>query len=162
MPVDAAALQAAAANGKAGLAEYRAQQDALQQAKAAAVERLINESRARLGGGISPAAGGSDYIASTLGGTADRQSGYLGAAQNVAGMRQDALGGVPAYLQQHDALVQAEAPWKAAQYTDDQNRNLGYQESQSNLARDFKKRMFTEDMDWQRRKYEAQRNKTPI
>jgi hypothetical protein len=119
MPVDLGALEAAAADGKRGLAAYRDQRQAMNDATASAAQSLIAGSANRLGSNIDEGTI-RDALAQTLG----RGTSYLGTQEQGSTARQATLASVPSYLQSHGETLARVGGWQAQQARDETRARL--------------------------------------
>lgn len=150
MPSDLAALQAAAANGKAGLQAYATQKAALDQSRQQAIQGLLGDAQHY---GAGPA--GATYAA-RLGETGDRGDALLNAGQHTAGMRQDYLGLAPANLQAVAAQRAKGYNWAADQARNDSTLSTTYQTGESDKARAGRKSLTDEARKWQAHVWDVQ------
>jgi hypothetical protein len=118
---DLSALQAAAAEGTAGLRRYREQQTALAGSTQSATDQLLAGIQARSGTGAS----GQAYTQQALAGALGRGSTALDAAGTVAGLRQSVAGGAEPYLNTLHSAEDARAADLAAKIKEASDTTLG-------------------------------------
>lgn len=147
MTVDSGALNAAAANGRAGLAVYDQQKAAIQAAQQRAVDMLTQHG---YGHDVDTAG-----LTGAVGETAGRGLATLGAQQHGALLRQATLGGVPAYLSGHDATLASEGGYRGAQQSEADRLGLARNVSVTNVGLMTKEEEARKQQEFDRRMWDT-------